>query len=177
MHIQRRVDEWGRTIVDPNALDELVLKGVDLSALMVENSPLVDEYNEWCRKFDKLDYLIQTPDVPERSPAEEHAERAANWFISNDIQQIDVRKFLLEEMCKDAVCRKRVNLEMDMFEERKLVPLLQLMMFLVDHFRANKIVWGVGRGSSVASYVLFLIGVHKIDPIKYGLDVRDFLKD
>lgn len=176
MQITRRVDEWGRTIVDPTILSELVLKGVDLSALMVEDSPIVQEYNEWCRQFDKLGYLAQTPDVPDISPEDEHAERASNWFISTEIQQIDVRRFLLEEMCKDDVCRDRVNLEMDLFEERGLVPLLQLMMFLVDHFRSNKIVWGVGRGSSVASYVLFLIGVHKIDPIKYGLDVHDFLK-
>lgn len=176
MQISRRVDEWGRTIVDPTVLDELILKGVDLSALLVDDSPVVQQYNEWCKSFDKLDCLIQTPNIPDQSPEDEHAERASNWFISSDIQQINVRKFLLEEMCKDDICRDRVNLEMDLFEERDLIPLLQLMMFLVDHFRANKIVWGVGRGSSVASYVLFLIGVHKIDPIKYGLDVHDFLK-
>jgi DNA polymerase III alpha subunit len=34
----------------------------------------------------------------------------------------------------------------------------------------------VGRGSSVASYVLFLIGVHKIDPIKYELPIEEFFK-
>jgi DNA polymerase III alpha subunit len=42
--------------------------------------------------------------------------------------------------------------------------------------KENKIVWGVGRGSSVASYVLYLIGVHRIDSIKYDLDIREFLK-
>jgi DNA polymerase III alpha subunit len=42
--------------------------------------------------------------------------------------------------------------------------------------RENDIVWGVGRGSSVASYTLYLIGVHKIDSIKYELDINEFLK-
>jgi DNA polymerase III alpha subunit len=37
-------------------------------------------------------------------------------------------------------------------------------------------VWGVGRGSSVASYVLFLIGVHRIDSMKYNLDYKEFLR-
>jgi len=174
--IARTVDAWGRTIVQPEAVTDLVLKGIDVSTLLVESGAMVDEYNRWCTEFDKLEYLIETPGPMERTPEEEHAHRAALWFISDELQQIDVRRFLLEEMCKDDVCRDRVNLEMDLFEERGLVPLLQLMMFLVDHFRANKIVWGVGRGSSVASYVLFLIGVHKIDPIRYGLDVHDFLK-
>ena len=42
--------------------------------------------------------------------------------------------------------------------------------------RKNNIVWGVGRGSSVSSYVLFLMGVHKVDSMKYNLDIKDFLK-
>ena len=174
--MDRKTDAWGRTIVQPEAVIDLMMRGVEFDSLLVEDSPLISEYNEWCRKFDKPEYLIHTPEPMDHSPEEEHAERAATWFISEDIQQIDVRRFLLTEMCRDEVCRDRVNLEMDLFEERGLVPLLQLMMYLVDHFRSNKIVWGVGRGSSVASYVLFLIGVHKIDPIKYGLDVHDFLK-
>ena len=35
---------------------------------------------------------------------------------------------------------------------------------------------GVGRGSSVASYILYLIGVHRIDSIKYNLDWKEFLR-
>jgi len=48
--------------------------------------------------------------------------------------------------------------------------------YFVDTMQANNVVWGVGRGSSVASYVLYLIGVHKIDSIKYNLDWQEFLR-
>jgi DNA polymerase III alpha subunit len=65
---------------------------------------------------------------------------------------------------------------MDLYDERHLEPVLQLMIFLVDTFRKNKIVWGVGRGSSVASYCLYLIGVHRINSLRYGLDIGEFLK-
>jgi DNA polymerase III alpha subunit len=174
--VKTTTDAWGRTIVQADAIVDFLMRGVDISSVLVEPTPEIEAYNNWCRKFDKTQYLLAEPGEMTRSPEEEHAARAASWFISEDIKRIDVRKFLLEELCKDQVCRDRVNEEMDLFEARELVPLLQLMMFLVDHFRTNKIVWGVGRGSSVASYVLFLIGVHKIDPIKYGLDVHDFLK-
>jgi len=176
MNFSKRVDEWGRTIVLPDSAIDLILQGIDLSEVLIEDGPMVQEYNEWCRQYDKIEYLIRTPGTMERGPEEEHEERASTWFISNEIQGIDVRQFLLEEMCKDDTERDRVNLEMDLFEARDLIPLLQLMMFLVFHFKKQKIVWGVGRGSSVASYVLYLIGVHKIDSIKYGLDVHDFLK-
>jgi len=50
------------------------------------------------------------------------------------------------------------------------------MKYVVDTLRSNSIVWGVGRGSSVASYVLFIIGVHKIDSVKYKLAINEFFK-
>lgn len=66
--------------------------------------------------------------------------------------------------------------ELKEFQKRGLVQLLRYMKYLVDFMRENNIVWGVGRGSSVSSYLLYLIGVHRINPIQYGLDWREFLR-
>jgi DNA polymerase III alpha subunit len=63
-----------------------------------------------------------------------------------------------------------------MYKERNLYSLLRYMVYLVDTMRQHKIVWGVGRGSSVSSYVLFLIGIHKVDSLQYQLDIGEFLK-
>ncbi len=57
-----------------------------------------------------------------------------------------------------------------------MLVLLKTMKYIVDTLRENNIVWGVGRGSSVASYVLFLLGVHKIDSVKYDLPIEEFFK-
>jgi DNA polymerase III alpha subunit len=40
----------------------------------------------------------------------------------------------------------------------------------------HKLIWGVGRGSSVASYVLYKLGVHRIDSLYYDLDPAEFLR-
>jgi hypothetical protein len=69
-----------------------------------------------------------------------------------------------------------VGEELLLYQERDLFPLLCYIKYMVDTFRANNIVWGLGRGSSVASYVLYLIGVHKIDSIYYDLPITEFLK-
>ena len=79
-------------------------------------------------------------------------------------------------LCKDDIEMQRVHIEYEMFEERELIPLLQFLTFIVDYMRENEIVWGVGRGSSVASYCLYLLGVHKVNSIKYGLPIEEFLK-
>jgi DNA polymerase III alpha subunit len=60
--------------------------------------------------------------------------------------------------------------------DRNLFQLLQYLKYLVDTMRKHNIVWGVGRGSSVASYVLYLIGVHKINSMYYDLDIEEFLR-
>jgi DNA polymerase III alpha subunit len=69
-----------------------------------------------------------------------------------------------------------VQEELEAFRIRNLLPLLKALKYLVDTMRQNNIVWGVGRGSSVASYVLFLMEVHRIDSLKYNLDWREFLR-
>jgi len=57
-----------------------------------------------------------------------------------------------------------------------MLDLLKWLKYLVDTMRQNNIVWGVGRGSSVSSYVLYMLGVHKIDSLKYNLDFKEFMR-
>jgi len=173
--IIKRVDEWGRVIISPESLPELLLRGVDVSSITVEDNDVSRNYNKTCIKFDKTDFLFNIVKSLENTPEEENHIRTKTWLISEEMKTIAVRDFLLS-MCNNIEEVDRVNHEMDLYEERDLIPLLQLMIYLVDYFRANKIVWGVGRGSSVSSFCLYLIGINRINPIKYGLDIKDFLK-
>jgi DNA polymerase III alpha subunit len=70
----------------------------------------------------------------------------------------------------------RVDEEWLAYQDRNMEDLLRYMVYLVDFMREHNIVWGVGRGSSVASYILYLIGVHKVNSIQFGLDWREFLR-
>ena len=70
----------------------------------------------------------------------------------------------------------RVKEEYNLFDKKKFVKVLQFLIYFVDTLRANNVVWGVGRGSSVSSFCLFLIGVHKINPMLYNLDYKEFLR-
>lgn len=97
------------------------------------------------------------------------------WFIFRVAQEIDIDPSEIWDK-QNFPEVKRVNEELEAFHEHGLFNLLRYMIYLVDFMRENDIVWGVGRGSSVASYVLYLIGVHRINPIQYGLDWREFLR-
>ena len=87
----------------------------------------------------------------------------------------DVEKYI-KDKCTTSEEINRIEQELIEYQSRNMYDLLRYMIYLVDFMRANNIVWGVGRGSSVASYVLYLIGIHKVNSIQYGLDYREFLR-
>jgi DNA polymerase III alpha subunit len=82
----------------------------------------------------------------------------------------------LLDKCQNDEEKMRVQMEYDLFEKKNFIRVLQFLIYFVDTLRQNNIVWGVGRGSSVASFCLFLIGVHKINPMLYQLDITEFLR-
>jgi DNA polymerase III alpha subunit len=87
---------------------------------------------------------------------------------------MDIEEFLVSQ-CPEQNYDRLVK-ELALFRQNNMIPVLKTMKYIVDTLRANNVVWGVGRGSSVASYVLHLIGIHKIDSVKYNLPIDEFFK-
>ena len=111
----------------------------------------------------------------------------SEWFMPDAYKAIDIKVWLLEQLQEklqsDSLATaqyskewSRVNEEYAEYASRGMDDLLRYMVYLVDFMRENDIVWGVGRGSSVASYVLYLIGVHRIDSVQFNLDWTEFLR-
>jgi DNA polymerase III alpha subunit len=99
----------------------------------------------------------------------------SEWFMPEEYKNYPIYDYCLNK-CNTPEQKQRVMEEFDAFDKHKMLNLLKYMKYLVDFMRENNIVWGVGRGSSVASYVLYLIGVHRIDSVQYDLDWREFLR-
>jgi DNA polymerase III alpha subunit len=114
--------------------------------------------------------------APDRGPLAEFDSKNINdWHMPDKYHKINVLQWLLDR-CQSDEERVRVQIEYDLFEKKQFIKVLQFLIYFVDTLRANNIVWGVGRGSSVASFCLFLIGVHKINPLLYNLDITEFLR-
>jgi DNA polymerase III alpha subunit len=97
-----------------------------------------------------------------------------DWFIPDDYYPNLTE--MLYGMCETKEQTDRVSQELELYIKNDMLDVLFVMKYIVDTLRANNVVWGVGRGSSVASYVLYLIGVHKVDSIKYNLPIEEFFK-
>lgn len=109
-------------------------------------------------------------------PIEEFdAIQQSNWYMPEDYKNLDIAQYLLDQ-CKSEAELQRVGQELLLYQERNLFDLLRYLKYFVDTMRKNNIVWGLGRGSSVASFVLYVLGVHKINSLYYDLPIEEFLK-
>jgi DNA polymerase III alpha subunit len=97
-----------------------------------------------------------------------------NWFIPTEYKKLDIKKFLIDQCPEENI--SRLEEELALYKKHNMLSVLTAMKYIVDTLRANGVVWGVGRGSSVASYALHLLGVHKIDSVKYNIPIEEFFK-
>ena len=166
-----QVDEYGRVVLDSEGLFELWYQGGNIDGVRIEQDDEIIAFNRECELHDKGEFSL----LGNSTEPEPHEVRNRRWLVPQRYLDMDITAYCLS-LCATDIERARVRHEMQLFGFYDMLPVLQTLVYMVDLFRENKIVWGIGRGSSVASYVLYLIGVHKIHSIKYGLDIEDFLR-
>jgi DNA polymerase III alpha subunit len=167
-----RTDIYGQIILNENDLCELYLcdplrtikqayteTKIELSdILVVDDLPKLIEYIDPRLTIDSFDELNQNL-----------------WHMPEEYLSMDIAKWVLDQ-CKDEIELQRAGEELLLFQDRGMFTLLKYLKYLVDTMRTHNIVWGVGRGSSVASFILFLIGIHRINSLYYDLSIDEFLK-
>ena len=167
-------DDYGQQFLTEDELINLIHldSDVDLSKVLMDHPNAFNSANSSLfAGFPKITKYIK----PTTSIEQFDKDNQATWDMPDKYKELDVITWLVDK-CTDQFQMMRVAEELELYSDRSLLPLLQFLIYMVDTFRKYKIVWGVGRGSSVSSYVLFLIGVHKIDSIKFNLDVAEFLR-
>ena len=171
-----KTDIFGKVQIDQKQAFDALYNGTvgDLSGFEFDSQDIVNQFNSSVTEnadgfprislYQILDTTVENFDL----------ENQNQWFMPNQYKLMDIEGFLVDQCPKQNY--ERLVEELALFRQHDMINLLKYLKYLVDIMRENNIVWGVGRGSSVASYVLYLLGVHKIDSIKYGLDIREFLK-
>lgn len=173
MQKNKCIDEYGNIYYNDEQIIELIyndnftddIVAIESSGILKYNKEAISQNETPIKIYKKTNLDVENFDKNCQS----------KWFFPEEYYSIDLYQYLLEK-CKNKKQIDRLNEEWELFLERNLENVLRFFIYFVDTLRKNKIMWGVGRGSSVASFILYLIGVHKINPIKYDLNIRDFLK-
>ncbi len=174
-------DKFGQAYTTEQELCDILYQNPDqdLSKFKLNGDPGTVNYNASNSKYYSLfePIGVYVPlDYKEDVPLElfDHVQQS-NWYMPDKYKTLDIAQWLLDQ-CTTEPELQRVGEELLLYQERDLFNLLRYLKYFVDTMRKNNIVWGLGRGSSVASYVLYLIGVHKINSMYYDLDIGEFLR-
>lgn len=169
-------DNFGQPYVSSEELCALLYQhpDMDIGQFFVEDW---DQYNTAIKNtFSDLPMVKEYHPPPTNYSVDAfHSVNQNLWNTPEEYKSLDIAKWLLDQ-CTTQEELQRVGQELFLYQERNLFPLLKQLKYMIDIWRSNNIVWGVGRGSSVASYVLYLIGVHKINSLYYDLDINEFLR-
>jgi DNA polymerase III alpha subunit len=172
-----KIDQYGQVSVTEQEAFESLYSGKisNLDNLFVEDQTAILRFNQ--ARLSNADAFGFLQPLPELNISLEEFDQLnqQHWFMPDSYQTLDIAQWLLDQ-CSQHQQIARVEKELALFTQQGMIPVLQYLKYLVDVMRENNILWGVGRGSSVASYCLYLIGVHKIDSIRYDLPIEEFLK-
>lgn len=171
-----KYDQFGQPYTTTEELCNLIYENpdLDISNFMVEDW---DKYNTSVKlTYSDLPLVKEYHVLPSDYSVDLfHIMNQESWNMPDEYKNMDIAKWALDK-CVTQDQLQRVGKELLMFQERNLFDLLKYLKYFVDTMRSNNVLWGLGRGSSVASYVLYLIGVHKIDSMYYDLSITEFLK-
>ena len=171
-----KTDHLGQMIFSEDDCVDMLMRGqsihvngmlvdatVDLetAALMLEHVPIFVQYKEMAMQ------AITVADFDRQNQAQ--------WLMPDEYKNLGIAEYVLG-LCESEAALQRVGEELLLYQARDLFDLLKYLKFLVDVMTQNNLIWGVGRGSSVSSYVLYLLKVHKIDSLHYNLDIAEFLR-
>jgi DNA polymerase-3 subunit alpha len=70
---------------------------------------------------------------------------------------------------------ERVKYELETIKELGFLDYILLVWTVINYCNENSIPVGLGRGSAAGSLILYLLGVTKVDPIKYELFFERFI--
>jgi DNA polymerase III alpha subunit len=165
----------GEMIFSENDVCDLVMQGhniADLKNMVVDQSVDLEKVVPFLTSVPQF----LSPLFDDKQTTEQfHQSCQQHWHMPDSYQQMDIAEYVLS-LCKNEAELQRCGHELLLFQERNLFDLLRYLKYLVDTMTENHVIWGVGRGSSVASYVLYKLKVHRIDSLYYNLSPEEFLR-
>ena len=168
-----RLDKYSNPVFNEQDLFDALYQG---HLFNVHDTMLVEHTDNIKQLETQLGFKFLEPYETHFEVSDYDSACQSNWFMPDEYRTLDIEEWIWTQTPPWDPQHTRVTEELAAFKARNMMDLLRWLKYFVDTCTQHDIVWGVGRGSSVASYVLYKIGVHRIDSIKYNLDWQEFLR-
>ena len=149
---------------------------------MKENLNNILNGKDLSSKFDNLDLGLHGVRLPEFN-IDSSTKRHLN--LSEDVSNYDFLRALALNGFKDLKIDKnlpeykkyvdRAKYELETLKELGFIDYILLVWDVINFCKTHNIPVGLGRGSAAGSLILYLVGVTRIDPVKYNLYFERFI--
>ncbi len=163
----------GKSSMDIDDIAKMILNGESIAHVYcLEHTQEVENFN----KLPSCDLQVKYHNIDFKH----------DWNIPEEYKNINLREFLANKIYINNLnkteeyiskSKSRIDYELSLVEDMNLTGLFQCILYLIDVFTEHNIVWGVGRGSSCASYILYLMDLHCVDSIQYDIPANEFYKE
>jgi len=171
-------NKFSELVFSENDICDLVMQGRNIDSLkrvIVDDTIDLEQLAMHVERPESLLTWSFPHDDSKYSVPEFHLSQQQSWHMPDEYKELDIAQYILD-LCDSDPELQRCGQELLLYQERDLFNLLRYLKYLVDVMTKNHVIWGVGRGSSVASFVLYKLGVHRIDSLHYNLDPAEFLR-
>jgi DNA polymerase III alpha subunit len=168
-----RLDKYSNPIFNEQDLFDAIYNGYQFNV----NDTMIVERTDAVKELEKqIGFRFVPPYETHFETTDYDSACQFDWHMPEEYKTLDIENWLREQSPPWDPESTRLEEELAAYKARNMLDLLRWLKYFVDTCSKEQVLWGVGRGSSVASYVLYLIGVHSINPIKYNLDWQEFLR-
>jgi DNA polymerase III alpha subunit len=168
----------GVSLIYPEQVREFLMQGLSPSQIRVtEITPTIEQFNTYSVIEDQISSELLEP-----------IQFSLSWQLPEEYLKLDIEEYIFNVFGKRLhslnytpeqveLAIARVDEELTEYKTRGLHDLLRVIIYVLATFQKNGEVYGVGRGSSCASFILFLLGLHVVDSIKFEVNLQEFFHD
>jgi DNA polymerase III alpha subunit len=177
-HMKKDILLKGKVIFDSQKICSLLLRKKKLTDLHMFDNVEKEKFVRTCENLGIDINMNFIEEIVHDYTDEEIESRRNTLLIPEKYKSLtleDMKRILLKKVkTKEEI--SRVEKEFEMAKRCNMENFLKILFYLSDVIKENKLVIGVGRGSSVSLYILYLLGLHKVDSILYDLNPNEFFK-
>lgn len=158
----------GNYVIKDNFIKECIVENIPLNNYILENTPETNLLKTHIENINIFDNVL------------EDIQNTYTWNIPDEYKHINILETCLSRLVElnldNEKYLNRLEIEINLVSKKKFDMFFKCLIYITDTFKKHKIIYGVGRGSSCASLVLYLLGINKVDPVKYNINYLEFYK-
>lgn len=163
----RLITRSGKSVVSSETLALRIALGYDTSHLVTPESEDTEKFEYKTGK--SIKFMEEHDNPPEPKEQTEGYQEKVDYILEA-VRESD-------RFSGDEKELNRLDEEMEYFFKTGNIHFVYDVLKLIERFKKEDTLWGVGRGSSCASFLMYVLGINDVNPLIYNISFTEMTKE